>query len=351
MADAQRTIIGLGTPIGGSPVVTTHHTLDDATDAYEVLFAPPEAMTITRLGFRYNLTTGDPPIYVAELRDLDASGLPGSTLHASVTFDPPADTSWDGTWRWFTLDTPYAAVRGEGLVGRVIYSSGTINASNCAQFTENANWAPAIANFPHYIRNSAGSRTRLNSWPACFAWGTATRVYGFPLQSVYNQQITSATNPDEVGLRFTLPAEWGSSYTIVGVRVLMQVTFGHTIRTTLYDGTTPLQQVDFDTDRATTNAAGRITEIMFDETNLTTLNFGQSYRIAFAPQSTSNQRFWGLTMANAADLDAYSLGTNAFFTSREEGGAWTDDTLTRPMIELVLADWTKPSGGARRWIE
>src|SRR5438105_4685448 len=107
MADAKYLLINPGYQVGSS-YVPTSFALDQTTDQIEYIFQAAEAITITRLGFRYGTRTGTPPTYQVSLQGVDGTGVPDGTVKgggspASATFTPPADATWDATWRWVTL--------------------------------------------------------------------------------------------------------------------------------------------------------------------------------------------------------------------------------------------------------
>jgi len=325
--------------------------LDGATDAVEFICQSPDATPITRLGFRYTLRTGTPPTYKISLQGVGATGNPDGTIKGgasavSATFTPPADATWDATWRWITLDYSYTPARGEMLSVVIAYHSGTIDGSNCSTFLL------CILNFvsrigcPYAIENAAGARTRKSDLPV-FGVGAAASATGFPVKTIYLTQISSNTTPDEQALAFSLPVGFCSTYKVLGIRIGgYSPAAGKTVVVTLYDGTTPLQQMTWDADVGSNVENQSVMRFLFDEATLSTLNAGTTYRIGFAPQEILNYfSMHGLTADAAADLSAYPLGTAWYLSTRTDSGAWNDDTTTRPIAELILDDITFTAGG------
>jgi hypothetical protein len=89
----------------------------------------------------------------------------------------------------------------------------------------------------------------------------------------------------------------------------------------------------------------RVLGFYFDESTLSTLNFGSTYYLLFEPQTANNVTLRGLTVSGtAADWDAWPGGQNFAY------GTWSANVFTpaatqRLFCDLILADWTEPTGG------
>lgn len=347
MADAKRLSVGLPFPAPTSQAFS-NYALDANNDAIGFIFSAPQAMTITRLGVRIATVTGTSPTYRISLQGVSATtGAPDGTVRgggspASVTFQPTA--SQNGTFQWYTLTNAYTCVRGELLAVVVDYSTGTVNASNNTSFGSYlSNATPRL--IPYSSHNVAGTWSKQLNGLALFAYGSASAAFGVPVQASYSATINSGTTPDEIATRFTLPAEWGSTFQVVGARFMSVPTAGHTIRMQLYEGTTVLQNVTLDTDQMSFGSVARMPDGFFDEATLSVLNFGTEYRVGVRPDSATNQIYYGVNVATAADGQAFELGENFTLSQRTDDGAWTDTDTTRPFFELILADWTEPQPG------
>lgn len=350
MADAL--LLNFGSPVpratGGFGV--TNMSLDQTTDALEVIFQAREAATITRLGVRLASITGTTPTYRISLQGVDASGNPDGTVKgggspASATFSPSSLGWAAGSWNWITLDNSFAIARGDFLSLVVDYSSGTVDGSNFAALSGASGFATAYG-LPYWILNNAGSRSRQNSI-ALFGYGSSSKAYGFPCNGGTSQSISTTT---EAALKFTVPSGWSSTMTVVGLRVLVgAITAARTVNITLYDGggagdTTALQTVAWDSDAFQGAGASRIGEFYFDETTLSTLTVGNTYRLALACTGAGTNNIGLATVAAVDDWDAWPGGQNCLLSTRT-GGDWTDVATSRPLIEAIFADLTA-SGGA-----
>ena len=334
-------LLGFGANI--SNPAFTNHTLNAATDAAEFVFRADDAITITRLGFRQATLTGTAPVFRVSLQGVDSSGNPDGVDKTGATFDYTPTTGNNNTWQWVTLGASYTTARGELLALVIKHQSGTIDASNNCSFSLTSAFGP-VPGLPYAIGNDAGVRTRQGA-AACFGYGSAGTAYGRPSETLITAAYSSASTPDERGVKFTLPAGMGDTFKLAGVSFFSGLQSAGVVDVVLYDtdGTTVLQSASFDTDAfASTNP--RWNYFPFDEATLSTLSFGSAYRVVLKP-TTGSHTLHANTLDSAADAEAYPLGSAAAYTTRTDAGAWTDDAATRVQVGLVLADITEPAGG------
>lgn len=348
MADAN--LITIGMPLRVNAISSFQgFALNQTTDKMEIIFQAPEAATVTKLAFRYASRTGTPPTYKISLQGVDSSGNPDGTIKgggtpASKTFTPPADATWNNTWREQTLDNSYACARGEFLAFVIEYSSGTVDGSNNSTFTITNSMTPGMG-FPYAIQNDAGSRTRQANVPA-FAYLSSSKTYGCPMVTTLSQSITTTT---EAAIKFALTSGIASTFKVVGARFHGSLDVTQTLTMTLYDGgnagdTTPLQTVTLDTDAARASATNAFFDLYFDEVTLSTLTVGNSYRLSLVVSGGTNS-LNGFGVNAVGDWSAWS-GGSMFGLSTRTGGNWTDTTTSRPFIDLILADLTGGSSGS-----
>ena len=336
-------------------VAFVNHTCDASNDGWACIFQSMEDCTITHVGFRYGVRAGTPPTYIASLQGVTTNtGRPDTTVKgggspASVTFTPPADTTWDGTWQWVQLANSYAASRGEYLAIVIAHSSGSVDGSNYSSFTSGMTGQGAVrTHLPYALTQSGGSWSTITASQPIFAYKSSSMVYGNPVQSVTDTLFGSTDTPDEYALCFQLPAAIGASFTVAGVRFLQRPAAGKTAKVQLYNGTTVLQTVTIDSDICGSAASYPFDwQVMFDETTLSTLSTATTYRIGIQAQEASgNWMLRTIDVAAANDLLAYPFGTAWYLSTRSDAGAWdADSTTKRPVIELILADITAPTAG------
>ncbi len=335
----------------GTPYSFNTFVLDATTDAMEFIAQHTgPADTITHIGFRVGIRTGTPPSYKISFQGVTGAGIPDGTIlgagsPASHVFTPPADTSWDGTFQWIQLDNSIALTRGQLLSVVIKYDSGSVDGSNNITVTRGFVNMDPRGGFPYYITNNAGTRGRGADWPIV-AWKSSTAAYGFPIQSFTQTQYSSNSTPDEYAMTFVMPTGSCTSFQLAGVRMVFGLwgAAGKTGKVILYDGTTVLQTITVDTDQFVVAGAtaDRTLAVYWQESTLSTLTPGTTYRIALQAQETTSN--WALTTLDVtanADLAAYPFGINSYLSTRTDAGAWDDTATTKwPMMEPILAGLT-----------
>ena len=351
MASFEDLILGFPLPVSpaASAVTFANHSLDGSTDQTEFVFQARDVAAITHVGFRFNALTGTSPTYIASIQS-NNNGVPSGIVVGGVS---PASATFTATgmvttkWQWIALANSYTPARGEVLWIVIAYSSGTIDALNFMSITSDCDFLGTRVSFPRVNLNNAGVRT-LRTTLSLYGYKTASRTYGNPLETITETQYSSDSIPDEYAIKFTWAAATGATNTVKGIRFLGRgPAAAKTILVTLYDGTTPLQTVTIDTDIVNTASAFRSFDFIFDETTLSTLTVGSTYRLGMAPQEIAcNFAILTMLVAGAGDLSAYPGGAGWCLSTRTDSGAWTDVTDGRPIAGLIMDDWTEPSGGA-----
>ena len=331
--------------------------IDNSGDKHAFVFQVPEDATITHLWTNVSTVTS-PPTCKISLQGVDASGLPDGTVKgggspASVTFTPAAGVTWHA------LANSYAAVRGEILAIVIEYDSGTVGPSNTATFLVTTATLTQRLGVPYYAsKNDAGSYGKTATLGPLFGYKTASKSFGRPFKTASLAKSTSTTV--EYAQRFSLDAGYGATKKLVGIRYWggNASTGTQTTWITLYSGTDVLQQIGLDGDyAASAGATSREHEVYFDETNLTALDFGTEYRVGIiASTATSIQ---ALDVQDDGDMSAFPFGTQMYASTRtlgaavtaasgppSGGAAWTDSPKERLYLDLILEDWTEPSGGS-----
>lgn len=356
MADALNQIHGFIHPFLAGGITVSNLALNQSTDALEFVFSSHTTDAITQVYVRVATITGTTPTYRVSIQGVNTSGNPDGTIKgggtpASVTFSPSGLGWAANSGHWLTLDNSYTpATRGEMLAIVIDYSSGTIDASNLAAFSNGfSSSATALIGLPYVINNDAGSRTRAAALPL-FGYRTASARYGNPMKSLTTASaFNSGSSPNEYGVLFSLPAGWGDTFTIRDIMAMPTLTAGGNITFRLYNGgaagdTTVLQDIAYDCDSARATGSSAV-DISFDEATLSTLTYGNSYRLSFAPDAT-NTNFVYMEVEEAADWQPW-MGNQNFQMTQRAGGNWTD-TPTRRIVNLgfTLGDITEPSGGS-----
>jgi hypothetical protein len=321
----------------------TNQTLSASGNKIGSIFYLPEGATLTDGGFRYGARTGTPPTYRISLQGVDANGVPDGSILASQTFTPPADTTWNSTWQWVTFSASYAAARGSIYALVIDYSSGTIDASNNSSFTRfDAGYASGRPNVPYSVIDTSGSWSKSNTTQnPVYGVKSSSAVYGNPVQSVVSTTVSSSGH--RAALKFTLPSGICSTFALNGFRVIADPpATGNTWAAGLWDSAgNVIQAITIDADHQQVDAVQRCIQLFFDDTPVA-LSPGTDYYIGIE-RGGSNCIFYSLGLAAANDALAYPLMASGLL-STWNGSAWSDDTTSVPLVELLLSDMTCSGG-------
>jgi hypothetical protein len=349
MSNLHQLTMGGPVPLSMTSLVITSYTFVNTTDQVEWIFQAPDdagaaTITITRLGYRLTSVTGTSPVMKISLQGVDGSGNPDGVIKgggspASATFTPAGSA----TWNWVTLDNAFTVNRGDFLAIVIAYSSGTLSGAATAVIGHSIGNASNV--LPYAIQNVAGVRTRQALQPL-YGFGSAGKAFGVPLQTLTQSQYSTTT---EKALRFIFDPSQVQSYKVAGLRLnAIMSAAAKSNKVMLYQGTTVLQTLTWDTDVVQSTGATRAAVLWFQDAALATLVGGQEYRISVQPQDASNNfGFNTFDVAAAADLEALPGGQQWYFSTRATAGAtaWTDVLTSRPMVELIVSDWTAPPPG------
>jgi hypothetical protein len=330
----------------------SNHAIDASNEGVAWAFQAKSTEAITHVGFRYGARTGTPPTYIAGIEGLSTStGFPDGTYRgggspASGTFTPPASTAWDGVWQWIALTNSYTPSLGEWLCSTVRYSSGTIDGSNNSSFSTQITNAPN-SYFPYALRNTSGTWAISAAAFPVFGIRTANLRYGYIVPNLYSTR-TASTVGHRVAMKVNLPAGFGDTYKVIGIRFAGSIAaaVGKNPLCKIWSASAALASVTLDSDVIAPSTAYRSTEIIFDTS--VTLNFGTDYYFGFEVADATNG---GIILYGTRYLDTVDKnsddGGSYFVGSTYDGSTWTDfdDATVRPWMELILEDWTEPSGG------
>lgn len=323
-------------------------TVDRLSHCYQV----ENAETITHLGFRYGARSATPPTFKISLQAKLTTGagptgtVLGGGTPAEGTFLPPADTTWDGTWRWIDI-TDYTPSRGQWVCNVIEYSSGTIDGTNNSSFTSTLGNAHIRGPFPlAYTQTNAGAWTALDELPI-YGYKTASRSYGHPIEDFTSSEAYSSdSTPDERGLRCKIPATATGTYKILGAWVQFETVpaAGKTINMNLYTGTgtSAEQTVAIDTDYIGANGGSNRepARFLFTDATLDTITAGTVFRITFEAVDTSTNIEIGSFFTDGnAEMSAFPGGLECYTSTRTNAGAWDSDTTNkRPLIFPIVQE-------------
>ncbi len=330
----------------------TNHLVDASNEGIAWIGMANTINAITHGGFRYGARGGTPPTFRLSLQSIDtATGFPSGTVlgggsPASVTFRPPNDTSWDGTWRKLAFTNPYTPASREEIIALVVeydtVTADTISGTDNSSFTRGlANHQVTPSILPYHAIRTSGTWAKSTA-SSTFALYTASEVIGFPSSGNVNTSVTGGSGR-RGGMHFTLPSGIATSYTLRGLH--FHGDMGDTASTVLFgvwDSSNVEQAItgSIDTDGLGSANAGGLRVFFATPPVLTP---GTKYYIGFQTASTNNHNVAGMQLAEADDRKAYPLGANRGLATYD-GSTWTETNTVLPMIDLILDDITAPSG-------
>ena len=308
--------------------------IDANNEAAAFIFPAPQAGDITKLGFRTgSVTTGDSVI--VSLQTLDATGLPSGTLvNAGATATQVVASSDDDKYFEVTLATPATVTAGQKVALVVsMPASGTVGSMQIMLS------AVAVGGYP-YVANNSGTWNKLatRGWIGSVRYSDGSYPYIpllFPLAdttaaNVFNN-ITSATNPDERGNKFTMPM----ACTVSGLWYFNASNQAGDFDLKLYDsGTTVLGSVSVDGDLGNTSTTLAIHLFAGGPVDL---RAGDVVRATKLPTSGTVATASFLMQSQAGVAGQYPYGSWVQHTDRNDAGAWNDVANRQDGIGLILA--------------
>lgn len=300
------------------------------------------AASVIRVSFRVVVSaTGEPSGVAAQYRD-----ILGSALSGNAWISPGLMTS-DGT----DGGAKRVVIRGDLVVVVIEYQSFTaaddIDLAAVGGRSTDAR-SGGSDGFPYDLFQSSGSWDKFpNSERIVFALKYDDGSYGRPLvpgligastSISSNPFYSSASAPDERGNRFTLPVPMR----VTGALVNVAVGAGETYEVVLIDtdGTTELEAVLIDGDQGI-NTSGDPRFVPFATQHELAIG---TYRLTIRPV-TGNVGTRNIVVDSAAGLESV-FNQLWYGTSRENLGAWTDETTRFYLLGLVIDGLEEGSGAA-----
>lgn len=342
---------GFFNPNDGISFNTTNLNASGAKIGYH--WQAPEACTITKVGFRYGARTGTPPTYKMRLFPLNSAGVPdltdATTPEPSVTFTPPADATWDSTWRTVTLDNTLTLAAGDFWGAVIAWQTGTINGSNFSSFaSSNTGYGGGNTRcgYPVYSVYDGASWTKLEQWPLC-TYYSASQAYGLPTLTSYTTAIGSSGN--RAALKFSLSSESLTSFKLAGLRFHGAAPASGNWTIGLWNAAgTALQSLSIDGDFSMAADRALCAFNYYFSGTLATLTPGTTYYLGIQ-RGTQDCTLYGINVNSTEEMRAFNGGQD-WCLSTWNGSAWSDTTTTRPNVEMIFADITATGGGTTTYV-
>lgn len=326
----------------------TATTLDAASEKHGVVFHAPKAGNISKIGFRTGtVTTGDD--LDVRLETVSATtGLPTGTLAtANSNGTQTVGAGDDDTWFETTLTASHTAARNDELALVLVNGAvpGVMNIANLDSATSGGG-ANSSGGLPYVVQDvGAGFVKRAREVMVAsigYDDGSYEMVTGFvPATAEGLENYNTGDANDEMGVFFTLPYPIRLAGSVQPFD--MNGSDG-TMKLYDSDGTTVLASRLFDNDIAQTSINNGEREYLFDSS--VELAKDTNYRLAFLAAGANDLTFQFFDVASNALLGMFPGGINYYKTHRNAGGAWTQTTTRRPIINLLIDGYDNGAGGS-----
>lgn len=307
-------------------------TIDAGDEKAAFVFRAPKAGNIDRVAFRTATVTTGATVDV-RLETVGTDGNPTGTLAGTNTNGSKVIANGDDdAWIETTLTAAAAVTRGQLLALVIVNPSVSPGNLNIARFGGEG--------FPYALNYTTSWQTKTSSTlPMAVRYDDTTypRVWGAqPFATLAQTSVTTATTPDEVGNKFTVPFPCKAEGAWVAANV-SNTSGDFTVR--LYDGSNNVlasATIDMNQQGAELHRVVWDTEV--------TLAIATTYRLVILPTTTNALNYrhatWPSGLASAAP------GAGAWeFTSRTDAGAWTDTADKIAMIGLLISALDDGAGG------
>lgn len=296
-------------------------TLDTASETGWFIFKAPKTGSIDRVIYSLGAVsiTAGPLNFDARLETVDAAtGLPSGTLWAANTngADSIADTD-DNDQREITLTASASVTKGQD-VAFVLTAPGSGTFSVVLQSIG----GDLVSHFP-YCGNGTTKLSRIPVFGVRYSTPEYIAPVGcVPIETYGSSTIGSASNPDEVGNKFTFPFPCK----VNGINIWMDPAATTDFTVKIYQGdSTELLSHTIDSDVHATQTDG---SYEFDLDDTISLSANTAYRVTLLPNTTA-QEFHFFTVESASYMDMHDGGQSIFACVRQDAGAWDDTNTTR----------------------
>jgi hypothetical protein len=323
---------------GGSPAYNVlTFAVNGASEKFGCVFCPPKTGSIRKVGWRTGTvsTVGTNPLDV-RIETVDtATGLPSGTLWAANTnVAHTLLTSDDAVWLTSNALTADAVITNTDTPIAVVIANPATNFSNM-QVASLVGCFTGASGRPYGLMFTTAWSLPDNVPVLAVEYSDGTYEYIPGLWAISNAMtlnVTTATNPDEVGIRFSLPfrARMRGFWVVYQVSALTA-----DFEMVFYDAA----GVQARTKAMDPDLLSGLTYRYIEEywSSPVDLDIDTFYRLTFRPVTTNAANANYFQCDSVSLMNATPWGQNCYWTERSDAGAWTDIT-TRYAIMGVLLD-------------
>lgn len=316
-----------------------NNTISGANQKRAILLQAPKTGNIARVRIPIGTVTTGTDTDV-RLETVDSTGFPSGTLVATNTNATISAASLGTGNLWFTIALTSSAPVNQGdLLAVVIVPTGSPNwALRLSQL-------PAARGLPTFVsyNGAAWSNGTTNVPLASIEYddGTSGEIPGLiPVFNWLSSTLTSASTPDELALRFSLPI----ASRVCGMWAWLTIGLSNVSFDVIFydsDGTTVLSSATIDGDARQSNSPG---PYYFRLPASVSVNANTFYRLAIKPSTSNTMTVYSIQYSSAAQMGQYG-GSNIHHSTRKSSGSWTDTTTTRMIAGLMIDGIDIPAGG------
>jgi len=312
--------------------------IDAAAEKAAFITYVPKTGTISKVGFRTGVvTTGD--TLKVSLQGVNASGDPDGTILASGSAyqtQVVADTD-DNTWFLVTLVAGASVTKNDPIAIVIEFNSWVAGNLNIAA------GAMGLATYQLYncytdLYTTAWAKSgNLINVALEYSDGSYAPGFTHPMSALSFYSYNSGSTPDEYGNYFQIPFPCRAAGIAAFVDLEQSSTF------TLYDsdGTTVLASKQLLPAQRVATAPGLFWAYFSASVNLLKDTW---YRMTVVPNGTTSIGLNYFAVNLAAQMDSYALGQKCYQTSRTDSGAWTENTLRRVEVALIVDAFDDAAG-------
>lgn len=309
--------------------------LDDADDKAAVAFAIPKDGEIDRVGFYIDVFNGAPPDYKVTIETLAVTGYPTGVDYGGSAFGgfTPAGVGW----LWVNLGTNATVAAGDMVAAVVGPQAVAPTAANSIDV--GVQKLGSDSGLPVYC-NYTTAWTDQDGRPPIAVRYTDGSVYGLAAISCEGELFDIADTPDEMGCKFTVPADM----VCYGARVAFNSAAANaSYEVRLYNAASAViasMTID-DEDKAARDQNWH--DAFWDEVTLTA---EAVYRLTLrATHATARIKPGRITFPDGDSRDAMPEGARWTGTERTDLGAWTDTALEQGYMAIWVNDIVFAGGG------
>lgn len=311
--------------------------LDSADNMWAIFFNCPKDGTITKIGLTIVSRTGTPPAYQIGfvLPNGADYGNPSTTLYSNSSWESISFSSTGFMWK--TLSTPVNVEAGDQFYVVIKPGGSPPDGSNNVAFSLDDVYYNAYNTIHNNFYDDADGYWSGNYYPppGCLYYSTGD-IMGFGLDDSYLELgIHLDTDPDEAGVKFTLP------YSMRAIGFSLNFSWGSTTIPSfkLYDDSDTVLWSKTWASRVSVGYSPNYNRDFYYFDDPITFEANKTYRLTGVPAvNTSTSYLRGWNYGEAGNRKSLLVdASNWCLTYRTDSGSWTDILTSVPSTGLLIS--------------